>query len=252
MNTSKGQIKFISILSVLTLVGCQQAGSIAVQSPSSSKVSQSRDIPTDPEQGSPPPSNYSEGSDTVTYLPILDVTVSTERCALFLNDARAVDHSVSNSVDIVGHSQNVSIDSANNVKVVGNSGSVVVLSSVSTSQISGNSGRVFLNTGILNHVNGNSSDEICLKASALGAIAGNSAHLTIVADSIDSVSGGSGDNRITANSIRVIEGNSSLLHIYKAKVSTVHGQSGNICLHDGAQILDFDATNSAHVSSNCP
>ncbi len=250
MITSKGQIKFISILSALTLVGCQQAGSIAVKSPSLSKVSQAQDIPTNIEQG-PPPTNYSEGSDTVTYLPILDVTVSTESCALFLNDVRSIDHSISTDVDIVGNSRNVKVETAASVKVVGNSGSVVVLSSIGTSQIAGNSGRIYLNTETLTRVTGNSSDEICLKATALGAIEGNSAHLTIVADSIDSLSGGSGDNRITANTIRVIEGNSSRLHIYKAKISKVHGQSGDICLHDGAQIVELDGPNSAHVSSDC-
>ena len=80
---------------------------------------------------------------------------------------------------------------------------------------------------------------------------GNSAHISIVADSIENISGGSGDNRITANSIVTIQGNSSQLHIYKAQVSKIRGQSGLVCLHDGAQILDVDASNSGQIRSDC-
>lgn len=253
MMTLKFQMHLSAILGVLILAGCQQSGKISVESIPIDKVSQTRtptstntsDIPVDR-----PVTGGGSAGDSATFLPYLDTTVSTERCAKFL-DSSNIDTNSNADSKITGQSQSISIARVRNLEVTGNSGNVSVSSAIRTDVISGNSGRVFLNSIDVSRIAGNSSDEICINAKSVGSISGNSAHITVVADTIETLSGGSGDNRVTANTIETIEGNSSVLHIYKAKIQSVHGQSGLICLHNGAQIVNFDSSNSAKVASDC-
>ncbi len=256
MSSLKRQINLISFLAALTLVGCQQPGAISTQSINATKVSQAdsilSDIPADNPVAGPNQGGFDGAGDVVTVIPSLDLTVSTGHCAAFLQSVNAIENSAANDVNVSGSSQNVLIKSARNIMITGNSGHVSVNSSVAASNVNGNSGRIFLNSGDVARINGNSSEELCVKANKIGSVNGNSAHISLIADSIETIAGGSGDKRITANTIGSIQGNSSTIHIYKAKVSIVRGQSGTICLHDGAQILDRDSSNSGNVRSDCP
>ena len=254
MNTLKRQINLMTLLGALTLVGCQQPGAISVNDVAvGAKSSQSRtptstsDVPVDQTLGG----GSSGDGGTVTYLPYLDTTVSTEKCAEFL-DASSINTNASNDINITGSSSDVKVVSVRNLMITGNSGDVSVNSAIYTKNVNGNSGRIFLNSVSISRIAGNSSKEICVNASSIGSVSGNSANVTIIADTIETISGGSGDNRITAHSIQTIQGNSSSLHIYKAQVTQMRGQSGLVCLHDGAQILDVDSSNNAIVRSDCP
>lgn len=80
----------------------------------------------------------------------------------------------------------------------------------------------------------------------------SSGDICATAETIESILNNAGDNHIIAQSIGLIDSGTGSFHIYGATVNTVKNFNGDICLYNGAKIINYAASNHGTVRTDCP
>ena len=153
-------------------------------------------------------------------------------CEKFLETSRnLVTHGLVDQI-VGGVSGEATVDFANHLTVNSVSGRLNVLSAISVDAIQGVSGQLFM------------------RAQDVGSIEGISGELCLSAESVRTLNSVSGTSRVkvpTMNSLTVLSGT---VHLYGTIVQRVDSNSGKICLHDGAKILN-QSQFSGEISESC-
>jgi hypothetical protein len=96
------------------------------------------------------------------------------------------------------------------------------------------------------------SGHLVMRADQVGTLSGVSGMLCLNANHVDSLENSShGGAHIKAKTIDNLSNHGGNLHIYGATVTKLLKTSGDICLHDGAKILNMDQDSAKAVKENC-
>ncbi len=215
------------ILSVLGLVACKQADHSFSSENSIEAASTAQTDSTDPVSGDP----------AVRPLPKTSLS-----CGLFINSPVEIDTTATTDADIIGTSASMVISKPlRNISVQSKAGPIDIRSAVRATLVA-DSGMIRLNAQTIPSVFVGSGT-ICVRADHIGDI---------------NATGASGAQTIIANTVDSLALGNAIIHIYNAKVKTLVGKSEGsrgsahqICLHNGAQILNFGGYNQDVVSTNC-
>ncbi len=164
-------------------------------------------------------------------------------CSEFLMKPPVVDQTATEDRSFTSTSGNVVVPEAlRNVFVAIGSGSVDIRSAISATIDSG-SGDVRINAGNITSAK-IVTGKLCIRADHIG---------TADAD------GSSGSQVLAAQSIDLIHLGGGAFHVYKATIKKLErlpggkgGYPGQICLHDGATILDYGTYNPSVATTVCP
>ena len=223
MNLIGFRTLLILIPGALLLVGCQQPGQIS--SGDSASLKASANGATSAEEDDVPPVSDKEDDD-------YNAKASRGDCGNFLNAAGAANINAVDDLSLVNNSGNLDyLQPIRNLTIESVSGNILIKSAinVSVNRLNGNIKLNAVNILKLERVSGN----ICMRALAVKEMDNGSGNTHVVAQTIDS--------------ILVQSGN---FHIYGATVKIANGINGNLCLHDGAKVLDL-SNFSGNVKTNC-
>jgi hypothetical protein len=157
-----------------------------------------------------------------------------KNCAALLSSNRPLDMTAVKDLNLKGRSGNTDIGSVRNLSLLGISGNLTVQSALNVTSIQSVSGNLILNA---------------LKVGSVCNISGN---YCIKAEEIGSVASSSGKAQIKAKTIGSLTVHSGTLHVYGATINRLESASGNICLHDGAKIVNLNRhTISGTIKTNC-
>jgi hypothetical protein len=107
-----------------------------------------------------------------------------------------------------------------------------------TSNVRGDAGSIKLGSVIEVPTIRGVAGDIWINASWVGSISGVAGTLCINAQTIGAIESGAGDSELFANSIDSISSEAGEVKIHKAVVKSFSKSAGNICLLDGATVLD--------------
>jgi hypothetical protein len=163
-------------------------------------------------------------------------------CAAFLRQPPVIDYSTTTDRDYTGANGNFVVLEALRTVFVGiTSGSMDIRSAI-TASIDSNSGNVRINAHDIQTAKVGSG-ELCIRANSIGTADAN---------------GSSGSQVLAAVTINKIHLGAGAFHIYRATVNHLEwisgsraGSKGQICLHDGAKILDFGQYDPNVVDPTC-
>lgn len=132
------------------------------------------------------------------------------------------------------------------------SDSFILDSAVQVTSIKGSSKYFAVRTQYLDEMFGG-GPKFLLVLKNLKRIYTSAGNICASAETIESLEGiAGGHNHIVAKSIGLIKGGSGSYHIYGATVNTVSGFTGDICLFNGAKIINYDSKNLGTVRTDCP
>jgi hypothetical protein len=227
---------FVMTCSAGGLLACKQAEHSFASEVENQQASMDPSTPQVPVPGAviPPPE-----------LPIVtEVSADIQAsCSEFLMKPPTIDGSATEDRSFTATSGNVVVTEAlRNVFVSIGSGSVDIRSAISATIDSG-SGDVRINAG---HISSAKivTGKLCIRADHIGTADAN---------------GSSGTQVLAAQTIDLIHLGSGAFHVYRATIQKLErlpggkgGYPGQICLHDGATILDYGVYNPNVATSNCP
>jgi Tfp pilus assembly protein PilV len=117
-------------------------------------------------------------------------------------------------------------------------GNITYSGPLKTSNVRGDAGNINLGSVIeVPKIQGVAGD-IWINATWIGSISGVAGTLCINAQTIGAIESGAGDSELFANSIESISSEAGEVRIHKAVVKSFTKSAGNICLLDGATVLD--------------
>jgi hypothetical protein len=129
---------------------------------------------------------------------------------------------------------NVWIDAVRNLTVQTTSGNLVVLSAARVSNIQAVSGSMFIH------------------ALDIGAVQTSSGVSCFKADQMQSVTTGSGIVHVRSQTLDSLKVGSGTVHLYGVSLGKLEdGSHGNVCLHDGAKIINMGPQASSVISDDC-
>lgn len=209
------KIVIVLLINSLFIISCQQNGEIGLEG---NKVSSLNAIVPDLDGGIVDPddrdSDTQAGQDNPASADIDGICGE-----LAFSNWNVVD-SEDNRI-IIGISSILEIlEPLGNVNVIGVSGSVILKSSLSIETV--------------NSISGN----FIAAAKQVGSISSVSGSVCLKADRIGKIGQISGPSKIIANNIDSLENISGVIHIHKAQVTSVKNSSAEICLYDGASIME--------------
>lgn len=196
------------------LVGCQGANF------SMESANQGSSVEEETSTGLPPVTSFS---------PDIKPT-----CSEFLMKPPVIDYSATEDKEFLATSGNYDVPEPLRTAVVGTSSGSIDIHSAITATINAQTGTVRINAQHIQTAK-IGSGELCIRANHIG-----------LADADSS----SGSQVLAAKSIDTVRLGAGAFHIYKATVRKLErlpngkaGYNGQICLHDGAKILDFGPYN---------
>jgi hypothetical protein len=163
-------------------------------------------------------------------------------CAAFLRQPPVIDYSATIDRDYTGSSGIVVVPEALRTVFVGIASGSIDIRSAITASIDSNSGNVRINAQDIQTAKVGSG-ELCIRANSIGTADAN---------------GSSGSQVLAAVTINKIHLGAGAFHIYRATVNHLEwisgsrtGSKGQICLHDGAKILDLGPYDPNVVDPTC-
>ncbi|MGZ5278742.1 MAG: hypothetical protein ACXWC9_02295 [Pseudobdellovibrionaceae bacterium] len=238
MMKNKVQQVFILLLAAYTLSACQKVvgySGISIVDTGLKVEDQDAGFDSDSPAMDPLPGGSSSDPNDDSGNPDLSgEPLVSKLCSDMLTSNESPNLTTVEDIDLISKSGDTLVESARNLSVRSISGSLTVLSAAHVSSIHSISGSVQVNALTIDSVSSISGD-YCLKA-----------------DQIGSITSASGAAQIRAKTIDLLKVTSGTLHIYGAVVNKLESASGNICLHNGAKILNLNAkTVSGVISEDC-
>lgn len=172
------------------------------------------------------------------------------QCRSFLGITSPVDLTSDQDIYASGGVGNYYLDKGRSVSVGSMTGGAQIDSAVLVN-IQGNTGASQARAQYGSNVISNTNDVSLFILRDIQSITGNTGDLCIGAQNITTINGSTGNHHIIAMNIGLISGNTGTMHIYGATVNKARGNTGDICLHNGARVLDYDASNTGRLRTDC-
>lgn len=187
---------------------------------------------------------------TLTQLENVSSKMSAD-CKTFLSNTSPLDLTATNDVTIDGSMPAYLLESARSFTANGvASKSVTVNSAVNVPLLKGATD-FYVRTQYMDQMF-SGGDKFLMVLKHLNTIYTSAGPICASAESIDLLKGVAGQHHIIAKSIGLVDRGSGSLHIYGATINTVDGYVGNICLFNGAKILNLINAPLAKVKTDCP
>lgn len=226
MKQNRFQYAIVLMIAVCTLSACQKIGALSkidITDVTGGSENSSAGVVADP---STPVAAEVPASST-------QQSIATACKGLMTSDEPLVVTSVEDQT-LSSHGGNVWIDAVRNLTVQATSGNLVVLSAARVSDIQAVSGSMFIH------------------ALDIGAVQTSSGISCFKADQVQSVTTGSGIVHVRSQTLDSLKVGSGTVHLYGVSLNRLEaGSRGNVCLHDGAKIVNLDPQASSVISENC-
>ena len=172
-------------------------------------------------------------------------------CKTFLSNTTPLDLTATNDVVLSGAKLHYVLPSARNFTADGVGAIDVTVNSAVNVPLLKGATDFFVRTQYLDTMF-SGGDKFLMVLKHLRIIYTSAGPICASAETIDTLDGVAGHHHIIAKSIGLVDRGTGSLSIYGATVNTVNGYTGDICLFNGAKILNLINAPLAKVRTDCP